>query len=34
LADRTPLLGGKTIDLALDREDRVDAADRFNGVPR
>jgi hypothetical protein len=29
LADRKPLL--ETIDLALDREDRVDAADRFNG---
>src|SRR5246127_1983563 len=29
LADRKPLL--ETIDLALDREDRGDAADRFNG---
>jgi hypothetical protein len=31
LADRKPLLGCKTIDLALDREDRVDVADRFSG---
>jgi len=31
LADRKPLRAGKTIDLALDREDRVDAAHCFDG---
>jgi hypothetical protein len=34
LADREPLLGSDTVDLALDREDLVDAAHRFDGQRR
>ena len=30
LAGSTPILGGKPVDLALDREDRIDAANRFD----
>ena len=34
LAEHEPLLGGDTVDLALDREDLVNAPHRFEGQRR